>query len=167
MEIPQELSPCVKKALSRLSRGDMTCGEMLSYLTDPKRPYTAFSQQAAERTVALLQAEGFLDDKRYLRLAVQRLDAKLLGPRRIREELTRHLFPPSYVAAACERKVDYARRGEKLLGKKAGAKALAETPEGRNKLVAALVRQGYDFATARSAVRAFSREEDDFSEESE
>lgn len=162
MEIPKELSESVKRALNRLSIGDLTCGEMQAYLTDRNRK-VFFSQEVAERTVCLLVQEGFLDDKRVLKLFVRGLDEKCYGPRRIRQELTRHRFPASYVDAALNRKIDYSARAMKLLEKRAGAENLAKTPAGRKKLQDALVRYGYDYSTALGAVKKFARE-DDFSD---
>ena len=162
MEIPKELSESVKRALNRLSIGDLTCGEMQAYLTDRKRKIF-FSREIAERTVCLLVQEGFLDDKRYLKLFVRHLDDKCFGPRRIRSELVRHRFPPSYVEAALARNIDYASRAVKLLEKKGGAAELVKTPAGRKKMQDALVRYGFDFSTALAAVKTFSRE-DDFSD---
>ena len=158
MEIPKELSPCVKKALSRLAIGDMTAGEMLEYLSDPYRKNTAFPPDTAERAVSLLIQEGFLDDKRYLRLMLRRLDARLLGPRRIREELVRHRFPSRYVLAALDRCVDYTERATKLLLKKPGACQISSTLPGRKKLMDYLVRQGYDYGTAKTAVDGIGKE---------
>lgn len=162
MEIPKELSDSVKKALNRLSIGDLTCGEMKAYLTDRHRK-TYFSNEIAERTVCLLVQEGFLDDKRYLKLFVRHLDEKCYGPRRIRQELVRHRFPDSYVEAALSRNVDYSARALKFLKKKSMASQLGQTPEGRKKLQDALIRYGYDYATALGAVKKFSQE-DDFSD---
>ncbi len=162
MEIPKELSESVKRALNRLAIGDLTCGEMQAYLTDRNRK-AYFSPEIAERTVCLLVQEGFLDDKRVLKLFVRSLDEKCYGPRRIRQELIRHRFSSSYVDAVLNRRIDYSARALKLLEKKAGAERLAETPAGRKKLQDALVRYGYDYSTALGAVKIFSRE-DDFSE---
>ncbi len=152
MEIPKELSPCVKKALSRLGIGDMTVGEMLDYLSDPYRKNTAFPPEVAERAVSLLIQEGFLDDKRYLRIVLRRLDARLFGPRRIREELVRHRFSPGYVKAALDRSVDYTKRAKMLLDKKPEASQMASTLPGRKKLMDYLARHGYDYGTAKAAV---------------
>lgn len=160
MQVPAELSLCTKKALSRLSMGDLTAGEMLAYLSDPRRKSTAFPKEIAERTVSLLVAEGFLDDKRYLKLFVKRLDEKGYGPRRMKGELSRHLFPPRYIEATMERKIDYTRRALRFLQKKAGAADLAKTPEGRKKLCDALLRYGYDYTAAGSAVKLFSQNEE-------
>ena len=162
MEIPKDLSESVKRALNRLSIGDLTCGEMQAYLTDGKRK-VYFSPETAERTVCLLVQEGFLDDKRYLKLFVRHLDEKCYGPRRIRQELMRHRFPQSYVDAALSRRIDYSARAEKLLEKKAGAEEMAKSPTGRKKLQDALIRLGYDYSTAYGAVKKLSRE-DDFSD---
>ena len=162
MEIPKDLSDSVRRALNRLSIGDLTCGEMVDYLTDSRRK-AYFSQEIAERTVCLLVQEGFLDDKRYLKLFVRHLDEKCFGPKRIRQELIRHRFPAPYVEAALSRRIDYTVRAVRSLEKKSGAEALARTPEGRKKLCDALIRYGHDYATAHEAVNVFSHE-DDFSD---
>ncbi|MBE6712884.1 MAG: hypothetical protein E7580_05110 [Ruminococcaceae bacterium] len=162
MEIPKDLSESVKRALNRLAIGDLTCGEMQAYLTDCRRK-VFFSAEVAERTVCLLVQEGFLDDKRYLKLLVRHLDAKCYGPRRIRQELVRRRFSPSYVEAALSRGVDYSARALKFLKERNGAETLSKTPAGRKKLQDALVRYGYDYSTAVAAVNNFSRD-DDFSD---
>ena len=158
MEIPKDLSESVKRALNRLSMGDLTCGEMQAYLTDRHRKIF-FPAEIAERTVCLLVQEGFLDDKRYLKLFVRHLDEKCYGPRRIRQELVRRRFPPSYVEAALSRNVDYSARAVRLLEKRGRAEELARTPAGRKKMQDALIRYGYDYSAALEAVNNFSREE--------
>lgn len=162
MEIPKDLSESVKRALNRLAIGDLTCGEMQAYLTDSHRK-VFFPEEIAERTVCLLVQEGFLDDKRCLKLFVRHLDEKCFGPRRIRQELVRHRFSSAYVEAALSRKIDYTARAVKFLKKKSGAAALSATPAGKKKLQDALVRYGYDYSTALAAVNIFSRD-DDFSD---
>ena len=156
MKIPEDLRSPVNKALYRLSMGDMTCGEMQKYLSDPRRKNTGFPEETAERTVVFLAENGLLDDKRYLRLAVEKLDRALVGPRKIRETLTKHSFPPRYVEVALARKIDYTRRAFKLLGTRAGAAEHVRTAPGKKKLTDYLVRQGYDYSTATSAVNRFS-----------
>lgn len=160
MRIPEDLRSPVNKALYRLSMGDMTCGEMLAYLSDPRRKNTGFSTEIAERVVSFLVENALLDDKRYLRLAVEKLDNALVGPRKIREKLVQHRFPPRYVEAALARNVDYTRRAFKLLTKRAGASAQVKTPAGKKKLMDYLVRQGYDYSTATGAVNRFAEAED-------
>lgn len=159
MEIPKDLSDSVKRALNRLSIGDLTCGEMQAYLTDRQRK-VSFPAEIAERTVCLLVQEGFLDDKRYLKLFVRHLDEKCYGPKRIRQELVRHRFSAAYVDAALARRIDYTSRAIRFLQKKSGADVLARTPAGRKKLQDALVRYGYDYSTALGAVKAFAQEDD-------
>ncbi len=160
MEIPKELSACVKKALWRLSAGDMTCREMFLYLTDSHRK-TYFPEEIADRCVSLLTDQGFLDDKRYLKLCVRHLDEKCYGPRRIRQELVKKHFPSRFVDAAMSRRIDYTARAVCRLKALPDAERKAKTPEGRKKLQDALVRYGFDYATARSALAAFSDSEED------
>ncbi len=165
MQIPKDIRSAVNKALYRLSMGDLTCGEMMVYLTDPRRKNTAFPPDVAERTVAFLSQEGLLDDKRYLKLLVRKMDEALFGLGKIRETLIRHRFPPRFVEAALARKIDYGARACALLQKRSTTPALLQTQPGRKKLMDYLVRQGYDYSTARSAVDSCS-EWDSFSEES-
>ena len=162
MKIPEGLHPCVNKALYRLSLGDLTCREMVEYLSSPYRNNTGFSEEDAQKTVRLLQEEGFLDDKRYLKNLVHRLDEKGFGPRRIRQELIRHGFSSSLVDRVGERKVDDTARAVHILKKDSKASHLVLTPQGRKKLTDALVRKGYDYGTAAEAVRQISGEDDSF-----
>ncbi len=158
MEIPKEISSLVNKALYRLSMGDMTCEEMMVYLTDPKRKNTGFPKELAEKCVSFLVKEGYLDDKRYLKWIVRKLDRALVGPRKIRETLVRHRFPPGYVEAALNRDIDYVPRAQKLLESK--KKPTENTMQARKKQMDFLVRQGYDWATARSAMERVWQETD-------
>ena len=143
--------------------GDLTEREMFLYLSDPRRT-AFFSPDICERTVALLRENGFLDDKRYLKNFLRVLDGKLYGPRRIRTELTKHHFPPLYIDAAMNRKVDYSERAFCFLEKRSGARALCTTAPGRKKLMDALVRYGYDYGAAAASVAKFSGETEEFSE---
>jgi len=89
---------------------------------------------------------------------LKQLDEKLLGPAMIRKELIRRQFPRSYIQAALERRISYEKRALRLILKKAQVKELAGTPAGRKKLVDCLVRQGYDYTTANTAVSYVSEE---------
>ena len=160
MEIPSQLSYPVKRALGRLGIGDLTEKEMILYLTDTRRS-AFFSPEIAERTVALLRENGFLDDKRYLKNFVRILDGKFYGPRRIRQELVKHHFPAKYIDAVLSRSVNYENRALHFLEKKSGAKEKSFSAPGRKKLMDALVRYGYDYSTAKIAVAKFSGEEDE------
>lgn len=151
MEIPEDIAPALKKALLRLSMGDLTVGEMKAYLTDPHRKSTGFPEDTAERCVALLLQEGYLDDLRYLKLLLRRLDARLLGPRRIRQELTKHLFSQKHIDAALRRPIDYKERASLALEKREKTKRNPNTPAENKKRTDFLVRLGYDYTTAREA----------------
>ncbi|MBP5289384.1 MAG: RecX family transcriptional regulator [Clostridia bacterium] len=161
MEIPEDLKQPLQRALARVEYSDLTVGEMERYLTDPRRRSTGFSPEIARRVIDILTDQGFLDDKRTLKSAVRRLDAKHLGPRRIREELKRRLFPPQYVEAALARRIDYDARADRFLAAVSGAPALARTPEGRKKLAGRLIRAGFDSAAAYGAVNRLSDGADD------
>lgn len=156
MEIPEDIAPALKKALYRLSMGDLTAGEMMGYLTDPHRKSTGFSEDVAERCVALLVGEGYLDDLRYLKLCLRRYDARLFGPRRIRQELTKHRFSQKYMDAALNRPMDLSERAVKALVKREQTKEKENTPAENKKRLDFLVRLGYDYSTAREAVSRFS-----------
>lgn len=160
MEIPQELKAPLRRALARVEYSDITVGEMEKYLTDPRRRSTGFSPEIARRVIEILLEQGILDDKRSLRSAVRRLDKKLLGPRRIREELRLRLFPPAYVEAALARSVDYDARADRFLAAVPGAAEAALTPAGRKKLAGRLVRAGYDASAAYAAVNRLCKAND-------
>ena len=161
MKIPEDLQVPFAKGLARAEYGDLTAAEMERYLADPRRRSTGFSPETAARTVALLREAGVLDDKRTLRAMVRSLDRRLLGPRRIREELRRRLFPAAYVEAAMNREVDFAARAYDLLLKTPRAAETAQTPEGRKKLAARLVRAGFEPALAFGAVKRLCAGADD------
>lgn len=161
MEIPQELKLPLQRAVARVEYSDLTVGEMEKYLTDPRRASTGFSPEIAARVIAILREQGLLDDKRTLRAAVRRLDARMFGPRRIREELRRRLFSPAYVEAALARKIDYDARADRFLKTVPGAAALASDPAGRKKLAGRLARAGYDSASSFSAIERLRRGRDE------
>ena len=162
MKIPEEIAPATKKALLRLSMGDLTGEEMRGYLTDPKRKSTAFSEEVADRCVALLVQEGYLDDLRYLKLCLRRYDGRHFGPRRIRQELGKRKFSQKYIEAALNRSVDWRARAVAALEEKTKGTALFKTPREAKKLLDYLVRQGYDYTTAKEALSRLA--EDDFSD---
>lgn len=152
MEIPEEIAPALKKALYRLSMGDLTVGEMKAYLSDPRRKSTGFSEEIAERCTALLVQEGYLDDLRYLKLCLRRLDGKHLGPRRIKQELTKRLFEKKYVDAAMNRSIDYKERARLALNERERVKPRPINPAENKKRTDYLVRLGFDYTTAGDAV---------------
>jgi len=159
MEIPEDLAPALKKALLRLSMGDMTAGEMMTYLTDPHRKATGFPEDVAERCTALLVGEGYLDDLRYLKLCLRHYDARAFGPRRIRQELVKHRFSQKYVEAALNRSIDWKARAVKALEKKVKTKQKDTTPAEYKKSIDFLVRLGYDYTTAKDAVSRLGGDE--------
>ena len=150
-----ERNRCLKRAYSRLSRGDLTSRGMLSFLTEKNSRREAFSVETAKSVVTELKEKGFLDDKRYLRLVLRRADEKLLGPRKIREELVKLKFPPAYIEAALSRERDETARAASLL-KREGKDGLARELEGKKKAIDFLVRKGYDYSTAIAAAERFS-----------
>lgn len=162
MEIPKELSPLIKKALSRLALGDLTEGEMLLYLTDPRRKACGFSEELAADAVELLVREGFLDDVRVLRLVLKKTADRSFGPRRVREELVRRRFTKRHIDAALRRPVDYKARATRKIVSDASFTKLLDTPATRKKLADRLVRLGYDYTTAFDAIAAAQREDFSF-----
>ena len=158
-----EKKACLNKALARLGRGDLTARQMMAHLTEKRPGREPFSQEAAKETVRFLLQQGLLDDKRYLRLLLAKMDASLYGPRKIREELKKRKFSPALVERAFSRELDQAARAKTLLEKERKT-GLSQTPEGRKKLCAFLVRKGYDYAAANAAIAALLRENPDWEE---
>ena len=146
----EETKRCLDRALARLSRGDLTARGMLAYLTEKTPRRAPFSEETARRAVRILLDQGLIDDKRYLRLVLEKADASLLGPRRVREELIKKKFSSALIERAMARPRDDVSLAARLLQKE-NKIPLLSGPEGRQKAIAFLVRKGYDFSAAIEA----------------
>lgn len=153
-----EKKRCTDRALYRLSRGDLTARGMLAYLTEKTPRREPFPEETALEVVRELCARGLIDDKRFLRLVLEKADAALLGRRRLREELVKRKFSPKLIELSLSRERDETALAARLLTRE-NKTPLVSTPEGRKKTLDFLVRKGFDYSAAIAAIERVSDKE--------
>ena len=121
-----------------------------------------FEKDEIDATIARLRNEKWLDDERFAGALVRSRANKRLGPLRIRRELQAAGVSETAAARAVAENLDSEREAESLrelcrkrariLVRRHGAEYLS-TAEGRNKLAAYLLKQGYDAALVYEALK--------------
>ncbi len=120
----------------------------------------AYSDATAERVLETLRSRRFVSDERFSAQYVAR-KAPTRGKRRIYQELRQKGVSEDVAKEALEsiseddENQSAAARAEKFFRRRD-----SRDPDERQRCIAALVRQGYSFSTARTAVRSV-REQDD------
>jgi regulatory protein len=146
-----------------LSYRQRTADEIKRYLR--KKGYEDISDEVLERLVRL----GFVDDADFARRWIkERSSSKGYGPIRLRSELTRLGVPDALIKSAMLTDYPYADEDDiiasvaaKLLKRSSGKTADAA----KKSALAGLLRRGYSYAQARTAIdRAFSCESDPYPE---
>jgi regulatory protein len=119
-----------------------------------------FDDDTVAAVIARLRDEKWLDDERFAEALVRTRMRKRIGPLRIRRELIAAGVDDDVAAGALRRNADEEGERESLLAlaRKRGARLDLASPEGRNKLAAYLLKQGYDAALIRDVVRTITRE---------
>ncbi len=122
-----------------------------------------------DETLARLADEGWLDDERFAGAFVRTRQSKKIGPRRIERELQAAGVDPEVARRVLRENSDADREREdliaacakrrRLLIRRHGAEYL-QSEEGRKKLTAFLLKQGYDGALIRSVVKETTELED-------
>ena len=114
-----------------------------------------FDQTTIEATLARLRDEKWLDDARFAEAFVRTRMRKRIGRLRIRRELMAAGVDDETAAGALGRNRDEEGEREAVtaLARKRAARLDLATPEGRNKLTAYLLKQGYDLSLIREIVR--------------
>ena len=154
-----------RSALHYLERYDCSSGHLRRLLarkiaisarvhgTDPEE-----GRAAAERLIARLADTGILDDARYARVRIRGLLARGTSDAMIRARLRAKQVPPDLIDAALKEAIGtdpahelaaalrYARR------RRLGPFRLCERAERRERDLAALGRQGFDYETARRII---------------
>ena len=152
---PADREACHNAALRLLDYRFRGTEELRRKLSD-----RGFDPEAIAATLERLTAAGWMDDQRFAEGVARARLRNGRGPRRIAAEL-RSLgvddgISREVIAAAGAEGEDLAREAAlkraRILGRRHGAEWLG-TDEGRNKLLAYLFNQGYDFAAAEEAVR--------------
>ena len=131
------------KAVSLLASRARTEQEIVSALRQ-----NAYPEQTIARVMARLHEEGYIDDVAFAGQWVSARTAKGMGARRIRQELrlkgvSQHDIDEALDSVdAAVQAAEKASRGRDL-----------SDPADRQKIIAALVRRGYDFSTAKTALQ--------------
>ncbi len=147
------LCAAVQRGVRLLSFGDQSAKRLVYKLTAK-----GIERSVAESAVRYLTEKGYIHEDDTARLRVAADLRKLWGPRRIREDLRASGFTPEAIDDAMEATddVDFEANCIAVIRKK-----YAEVPTDRNgqqKLIAALMRLGYDADTVRIAIRRILRE---------
>ena len=117
------------------------------------------SRESASRAAAYLAEEGYIREADTATLRVEQGLRKGWGPRRIREDLRAKGFGQEAVEAAMESiaDVDHTRRLGAVIRKKYAT--IPTDRREREKMIAALMRLGYDAATVRNALSRMKKTE--------
>lgn len=120
-----------------------------------------FDAEAIEATIARLREEKWIDDERFAGALVRTRAARKVGPGRIRRELTSAGVDRETAARALTENHDeeatlenvriLASKRRRIMARRHGD-GYAESREGKVKLAAYLVNQGYDIALVRRIV---------------
>ena len=121
-----------------------------------------FERDVINETIEKLRGEKWLDDERFAAAFVRTRMAKKIGRDRIRRELFAAGVANDIAEKVIRENADADREREDLaavatkriqqLQRRHGDDVL-ETPEGRKKLAAYLLKQGYDFALIRAVIK--------------
>lgn len=137
------------KAVSLLASRARTEQEIVSALRQ-----NAYPEQTIARVMARLHEEGYIDDAAFAGQWVSARTAKGMGARRIRQELrlkgvSQHDIDKALDSVDEEETLDAAV----WAAEKASRGRDLSDPADRQKIIAALVRRGYDFSTAKTALQ--------------
>ncbi len=126
-------------------------------------------RDAIDAAVARLKAEGWIDDARFARVLADSRSRKGIGPKRVALELRRFGVQDD-VAGAAVRGTDQemaeddlaalVRKRLRILGRSHGPDWAPEESD-RKKILAYLLRQGYEYAAAVGALDAALAQEKD------
>src|SRR5207244_4533401 len=114
-----------------------------------------FDQESIDAAMARLRDEKWLDDARFAEAFVRTRVRKRIGRLRIRRELIAAGVDEEIAAGALRRNSDEEGEREAALAvaRKRALRLNLTSAEGRNKLTAYLLKQGYDMSLIREVVR--------------
>ena len=151
LEYDEKLWEAVKKGYDLLSYGDNTERRLAMKLRE-----RGFMADIAEDAAAYLVSEGAIDESGQLERFVTGLaERKHYGPARIRQEVIRHGFSREIVSeklGALFDEIDFYSQLMYLLERKCDISSLDDMKY-RQKLYAAMQRQGYSYSDIKDAVR--------------
>lgn len=150
-----------ERAYDLLGYRDHSCRELYDKLRRSVRP------EIAAETVAHLQELGYLNDEAYARkLAAYFLENRKWGARRACLELERRGIERELArsaVASCE--VDAVAQLRAVIERKYAARLETGDYRERQKVIAALARQGFGFDDIKTALREYAESGDDFPDE--
>ena len=148
-----KLCMAIRRGLSLLQYGDRSARRLTFQLTAK-----GVDRETAEAATAYLSSKGYIREGDTARLRAEQGARKLWGPRRIAEDLRAHGFSADAVESALDQlsDVDFGENCAMVIRKK--YRTVPDDRADRQKLIAALVRLGYDVDTARKAMREVGRE---------
>ena len=147
------LCAAIRRGLSILSCGDQSARRLAYKLT-----VKGVDREVAEKAAAYLVDKGYIREENTARRRAEQSLRKLYGPRRIREDLRSLGFSPEAVEETMESlaAVDFCENCQKAMAKKYG-EIPADRGE-RQRIIAAVMRLGYDMDTVREAMRRLARD---------
>ena len=159
--IRQETFSAKASALAGLSNRARTADEVRRALTKK-----GFAEAVVEDTVVGLEDAGLVDDQAYARAFVKsRFDGRGYGPARLRQDLQRKGVARSTIDDALEELSETEDLGaearEQAAKKWRSLSSEDDVRKRKKKTMDYLVRRGFGFDTARSAVDAASENDDD------
>jgi len=116
-----------------------------------------FEKGVIDAALARLRDEKWLDDERFAAAFVRMRARKRIGAKRIVYELRAAGIDDDVAKRAVAENADPDREREQLRALIARRAGLLETPEGRNKLAAYLLKQGYDAPLVWETLRAYDQ----------
>ena len=148
----------VKKGIDLLSYGDNTKSQLVTKLRQ-----RGFDKYISEDAVEYIYSLGYIDERRMLENAVERLaNVKLYGRSRIRSELYKKGISrdvlSEYLSDMLD-EIDFEENLKKLIRNKCDYSRLSE-PKYRESLYAAMYRYGYSPSETKAAVKATMDEDE-------
>ena len=142
------LCDAIRRGLSLLQYGDQSPRQLARKLTA-----RGISRDTAAAAVEYLSEKGYVREDDTARLRAEQGVRKLWGPHRIREDLRAHGFSPDATEEALEglAEVDWIENCAAAIRKRYGE--IPSDRQQRQKLMAAVLRLGYDSETVKDALR--------------
>ena len=146
------LCDAIRRGLSLLQYGDQSRRRLADKLVS-----RGMSREIAAAAAEYLAEKGYIREDNSARIRAEQGVRKLWGPRRIREDLRAHGFASEAVEDAMDSlaEVDWVENCAAAIRKKYCV--IPEDRGARQKLMAAVLRLGYDSETIRDALRSIMR----------
>lgn len=144
----------VNKCFDLLSRRDHSAKELRTKLL------RTVDAESADKAIAHMQELGYLDDEKYAVALFQHLvENKNMSSSFIRQEMLKRGVPAEIISdVMSDTVIDNVASITELINKKYRMKLSAEN--GKDKVIAALMRKGFSYSDIRTAFRSIEEEQD-------